>query len=93
MSSAPATNTTEETGFFDWLGSTIKDVGTAFANSYGSSIGNNSPALNETASTTTQATDTFTIGGVTVTPAGIIMTVGGVLGAVVLASFVLKALK
>lgn len=92
MSSAPATNTTEETGFFDWLGSTIKDVGTAFANSYGSSIGSNSPALNET-TTTTQATDTITIGGVTITPVGIIMTVGGVLGAVVLASFVLKALK
>ena len=77
--------------FFDALGETLLDVGKTIGNAYANTLGNSSAALETT--TAADDSDKITIGGVTVTPLGIVVTVGGILGAIVLASFATKMLK
>jgi len=77
--------------FFDALGETLLDVGKSIGNAYANTLGNSSAALETT--TAADDSDKITIGGVTVTPLGIVVTVGGILGAIVLASFATKMLK
>ena len=77
--------------FFDALGETLLDVGKSIGNAYANTLGNSSAALETT--TAADDSDKITIGGVTVTPLGIVVTVGGILGASVLASFATTMLK
>lgn len=77
--------------FFDALGETLLDVGKSIGNAYANTLGNSSAALETT--TAADDSDKITIGGVTVTPLGIVVTVSGILGAIVLASFATKMLK
>ena len=58
--------------FFDALGETLLDVGKSIGNAYANTLGNSSAALETT--TAADDSDKITIGGVTVTPLGIIMT-------------------
>lgn len=94
MAEKNATDTTkEDSSWWDTLWEGVVDISKAASSAYvtAATVGSSSPATATTSSA--QPADTFTIGGVTVTPMGIVVTVGGVLGAIIIANFALKALK